>query len=300
MLPTHGRFDYSPITARPDFTWPGGKRLAVYIALCVEHFSYGKDGLGLSYSPGIPHPNTYNWAWREYGNRVGGWRLLTMFQEHGIRPTVLLNTECYEHCPELVDAYRAAGTEFVAHGRTNSIQPNELDEDAERTMIAEVVEAMSEREGKPPAGWMSPGANPSAVTEDLLAEQGFRYTLDWPMDDQPVWMRTRGGPLLSVPYPHEVNDVPMINFHHGTAAAFAEMMTDNLDELVEQSAQQPLVCGIVAHTFIMGQPFRLWRFRKAVEHLVSLPGVWLTTPGEVAEHYAGIEAPAAASRITAG
>jgi allantoinase len=300
MLPTHGRFDYSPISARRDFTWPEGKRLAVYIALCVEHFSYGEDGLGLSYSPGIPHPNTYNWGWREYGNRVGAWRLLTVFEEHDIQPTVLLNTECYEHCRALVDAYRAAGTEFVAHGRTNSIHPNELDEEAERTMIRQVVEAMSEHEGTAPAGWMSPGANPSAVTEDLLAEQGFRYTLDWPIDDQPVWMRTRGGPLLSVPYPHEVNDVPMINFHHGTAAAFAEMMTDNLDELLEQSAQQPLVCGIVAHTFIMGQPFRLRRFRKAVEHLVSLPGVWLTTPAEIAEHYRGIEAPAAASGITAG
>ena len=128
---------------------------------------------------------------------------------------MLLNTECYEHCPELVDAYRAAGAEFVAHGRTNSTHPNDLDEDAERELIRSVYETMSRHEPLPPGGWMSPGANPSAVTEDLLAEAGFRYTLDWPMDDQPAWMRTRGGPLLSVPYPHEVNDVPMIVFHHG-------------------------------------------------------------------------------------
>jgi allantoinase len=295
MLPSHGRFDYSPITARPDFTWPEGKRLAVYIAVCLEHFSYGEGGLGLSYSPGIPHPNTYNWAWREYGNRVGGWRLLALLQRHSIPPTVLLNSECYEHCPQLVDAYRAAGTEFVAHGRTNSIHPNDLEEDAERAMIRDVVELMTEREGRAPAGWMSPGANPSAVTEDRLAENGFQYTLDWPMDDQPVWMRTRGGPLLSIPYPHEVNDVPMIAFHHGTAGAFAEMMIDNLDELLEQATQQPLVCGIVTHSFIVGQPYRLRRFRTAVEHLVRLPGVWITTPGAIAEHYAAIEAPAAAA-----
>ena len=83
MLRSHGRFEYSPIVARPDFSWPGGQRLAVYIALCMEHFSYGESGLGLSYSPGIPHPNTYNWAWREYGNRVGGWRLLEMFEQAG-------------------------------------------------------------------------------------------------------------------------------------------------------------------------------------------------------------------------
>ena len=294
MLRGHGRFEYSPITTRPDFSWPQGGRLAVYIAVCMEHFSYGESGLGLSYSPGIPHPNTYNWAWREYGNRVGGWRLLELFQQQGVPPTVLLNTECYEHCPELVDAYRAAGTEFVAHGPTNSISPNQLDESAEREMIQQVFETMSRNEGNAPGGWMSPGANPSAVTEDLLAETGFTYTLDWPMDDQPTWMRTRGGPLLSVPYPHEVNYVPMIALHHGTAPAFAEMMTDNLDELVEQSRHQPLVCGITVHTFIMGQPYRLRRFRRAVEQLMDLPGVWLSTPGMIASHYAGITAPEAA------
>jgi hypothetical protein len=257
----------------------------------MEHFSYGEDGLGLSYSPGIPHPNTYNWSWREYGNRVGGWRLLDLFQQQGVPPTVLLNTECYEHCPELVDAYREAGTEFVDHGGTNSVAPNELDESDEREMIKQVFETMSQQEGKAPGGWMSPGANPSAVTEDLLAETGFAYTLDWTMDDQPTWLRTRGGPLLSVPYPHEVNDVPMIALHHGTAPAFEEMMTDNLDELVEQSKHQPLVCGITIHTFIMGQPYRLRRFRQAVEHLVGLPEVWLTTPGQIASHYAGITTP---------
>jgi allantoinase len=290
-LPSHGRFEYSPITARPDFSWPGGRRLAVYIAVCIEHFTYGEGGLGLPYSPGIPHPNTYNWAWREYGNRVGGWRLLDLLQQAGIPPTVLLNTACYEHCPELIEAYRNAGTEFVGHGQTNSVHPNDLTENDEREMIKDVFETISQYEGKPPAGWMSPGANPSAVTEDLLAETGFTYTLDWPMDDQPTWLRTRGGPILSVPYPHEVNDVPMVVFHHGTAPAYAEMMTDNLAEMVEQSQDQPLVCGIVTHTFIMGQPYRLRSFRRAIEYLTDLPGVWLTTPGEITAHYAEITTP---------
>src|SRR5205809_4779362 len=126
MLPSPGRFPYSAITRRPDFDWPGGKRLALHFALNLEHFAYNQ-GLGVSYSPGLPHPNTYNWAWREYGNRVGGWRLLALLEEHGVPATVLLNTECYEHCPQLVAAYRAAGAEMVAHGRTNSTHPNELD-----------------------------------------------------------------------------------------------------------------------------------------------------------------------------
>jgi hypothetical protein len=291
MLPSHRRFDYSAITTRAGFTWPEERRLAVYIALCMEHFSYGEGGLGLSYSPGLPHPNTYNWAWREYGNRVGGWRLLDLFRDLGLRPAVLLNTACYDHCPDLVAAYRELGAEIVGHGRTNSTHPNDLAEEDERAVVREVFEAISHHEGRPPAGWMSPGANPSARTEDLLAETGYRYTLDWPMDDQPVWMRTASGPLLSVPYPHEVNDVPTVVLHHATAPSFESAIVDNLDEMLAQSEGQALVCGITIHTFIVGQPFRLRRFRAALEHLLELPGVWLTTPGEIADHYTALHPP---------
>jgi peptidoglycan/xylan/chitin deacetylase (PgdA/CDA1 family) len=246
----------------------------------------------VAYSPGLTHPNTYNWGWREYGNRVGGWRLLDLLTDADIPPTVLLNSECYDHCPELISAYREAGAEIVGHGRTNSEQPNELDHNAEGAMIAEVTEAIRRAEGSPPAGWMSPGANPSIRTEELLAEHGYRYTLDWPMDDQPVWLQTRSGPLLSVPYPHEVNDVPMIAFHHASAPDFAGMAIDQIDELLEQSSAQPLVCGITIHTFIVGQPFRLRQFRRVVNHLRGLRDrIWLTTPGRITDHYADIEAP---------
>lgn len=294
-LPTHGRFPYSGINDRPDFTWPDGKRLAVYVALCVEHFSYG-SGLGLAYSPGLSHPNSYNWGWREYGNRVGGWRLIDLFDEYRLPLSVLLNTACYDHCPELVAAHRARGDEIVGHGRTNSEHQNGLAEDAERALIGDVTEAIRRHEGRAPGGWMSPGAHPSLVTEDLLAEAGYRYTLDWPIDDQPVWMRTRNGPLLSLPYPHEVNDVPMVVLHDGTATAFADMAIDNFDEMLRQSAKQPLVYGITIHTFIVGQPFRLKQFRRVLEHISKFrDDVWFTTAGDIAGHYASVVPPPAAA-----
>jgi hypothetical protein len=285
-LPSHGRFDYSPIVARPRFSWPGGARLALYVAVNTEHFAYGESGLGLSYSPGLPQPNTYNWAWREYGNRVGGFRLVDVLSRNGIRPTVLLNTAVYEHAPALVSAYRDAGAEFVAHGHTNSVHPNELDEATERRLVDDVYRTIESHEGTGPAGWMSPGANPSARTEDLLAERGFLYTMDWPMDDQPVWLRTSHGSLLSLPYPHEVNDVPMVVLHHGTADAFESMITDSFDELLDQSREQPLVLGISIHTFIVGQPFRLRRFRAALDHIHARgESVWFTTAGDIARYY---------------
>jgi polysaccharide deacetylase len=288
MLKSHDRFDYVPITDRPDFTWPGGRRLAVYVAVAIEHFPYNAGGLGLAYSPGLPHPNTYNWAWREYGNRVGGFRLLDLLTEFDIRPTVLANGECFEHCPQLMSAYAAAGTEFVAHGMTNAQHPNGLPEDGERQMIGKVKRVIEEGSGVAPRGWMSPGANPSERTEDLLAEHGFTYTLDWPMDDQPVWMSTSGGPLLSVPYPHEVNDVPAIVLHDLPARDFAEMTADNVAEMLEQSSSQSLVCGIVIHSFIVGQPYRIRRFRGALQQIAETADqAWFTTPGEIAEHFAG-------------
>lgn len=288
MLPSHGRFEYSPITARVPFEWPQKKRLGVYVAVALEHFPYGEGALGLSMSPGIPQPNTYNWAWREYGNRVGGWRLLDLLREHQIPPTVLLNSSCYEHCPELVDAYRVAGAEFVAHGVTNAVHPNGLTEFAERDMIEAATKAIRDHEGAPPSGWMSPGANPSRVTEDLLREVGYAYTLDWPMDDQPVWMATRdGNGLLSVPYPHEVNDVPMIVLHDGSAREYADMAIDTIEELLRNPNEQSVACGIVAHSFIIGQPHRMHHFRRVIEHLrTRADDIWLTTPGQIATTFA--------------
>jgi allantoinase len=288
MIPSHGRFEYSPIVSRPPFTWADQKRLAVYFAVCVEHFSYG-SGLGLAYSPGLNHPNSYNWGWREYGNRVGGWRLVELFNEFQLPITALINTECYDHCPALIAAHRARGDEIVAHGRTNSEHQNGLTIEKERALIKEATEAVRRQEGHSPMGWMSPGAHPSANTEDLLAEVGYTYTMDWPIDDQPVWMRTKNGPLMSMPYPHEVNDVPMVVLHDGTASAFADVIIDNFDEMLRQSRGQSLVYGITIHTFITGQPFRLKQFRRVLDHIgKARDEVWFTTAGKVARHFANL------------
>jgi allantoinase len=285
MLPTHNRFPYSPIVDRPDFTWPDGKRLGIYFALGLEHFAYG-SGLGLSYSPGLNHPNTYNWAWREYGNRVGVWRLLELFDEFKLPISLLLNSEVYDHAPEVVAAFRARGDEIVGHGRTNSEHQNDFNEAGETKLIADVTAAIERHEGRKPTGWLSPGVNPSNVTPDLLQEAGYRYILDWPMDDQPVWMRTRKGRILSLPYPQEVNDIPMIALHHGTADAFADMMIANFDEMLRQSRKQSLVYGIALHAFIMGQPFRIAALRRAFEHLRKAgDATWFATTGAIADHF---------------
>jgi hypothetical protein len=128
--------------------------------------------------------------------------------------------------------------------------------------------------------------NPSRLTPDLLQEAGYQYILDWPMDDQPVWMKTRNGRILSVPYPHEVNDIPMVALHHGTADKFAEAIIDNFDEMLEQSEGEALVYGVSIHAFIVGQPFRLRHFRRALEHVrAASDRVWFASTGQIAQHF---------------
>lgn len=285
MLASHDRFSYSAIVDRPDFSWPGGKRLAIHLSLNLECFAYN-EGRGLSYSPDIPHPNSYNWAWREYGNRVGVWRLIELRDQLQLPLSVLVNSECYEHCPGVISALRSRGAEMVGHGRTNSEHQNDFDEAGERRLIQDATETILKHEGTPPKGWLSPNVNPSLVTPDLLQEAGYTYLLDWPMDDQPVWMKTRRGHILSLPYPHEVNDIPAIALHHGDAPRFADMVIDNFDEMLDQSAQQSLVYGIAIHTFLIGQPYRLRHFRRALEHICrQRERVWFATAGEIAQYF---------------
>src|SRR5580658_6033989 len=209
-LKTHGRYDYHPLRGRKPYAWPNGARLAVYLGLNLEHFAFG-EGLGAELAPGGPQPDVLNYAWRDYGNRVGAWRMLDLFEQLKMPASVLVNTTMYDYAPELIVAFRARGDEIVGHGRTNSERQGMLSEADERVLIAEATQRLREAEGKAPAGWLGPWISESATTPDLLAEAGYRYVLDWAMDDQPVFLRVRGGGrLLAVPYPQELNDIPAI------------------------------------------------------------------------------------------
>jgi hypothetical protein len=161
-----------------------------------------------------------------------------------------------------------------------------LSEEEESRLIAQTTRTLREHEGRAPEGWLGPWIAESRSTPDLLAEQGYRYLLDWCHDDQPVWLETRSGRILSVPYPQELNDIPAIVVRRADAATFARMIIDNFDEMLEQSLRQPLVMGIAVHAYIVGQPFRLRCLREALAHIDShRDEVWLATSGLIASHY---------------
>jgi peptidoglycan/xylan/chitin deacetylase (PgdA/CDA1 family) len=283
-LPAHTRYAHSNILQRPDYSWPGGKRLAFYIALNIEHFSF-LSGLGMD-PMHQTEQTTRNYAWRDYGNRVGNWRLFEILDELNLPATILLNSAvCYEY-PDITAKIKARGDDVVGHGRTNAEHVRGMWEDDEARAIAECTEVIEKHIGVRPTGWMGPRAAESRVTPDLLQEAGYTHLLDWPVDDQPIWMKTRAGRILSVPYPMELNDAGTLCTRDHTGRQFAEMIVDQFEEMLEQSARQPLVFALSLHGFIVGQPFRLRPLRQAIKHCLEKgkDRIWITRAGDIAKH----------------
>jgi peptidoglycan/xylan/chitin deacetylase (PgdA/CDA1 family) len=286
-MPHHGRYDYSPITQRPVYDWPGGKRLAVYIGLNLEWFSFG-EGLGAELAPGGPPPDVLNYSWRDYGNRVGVFRLAELFARLKLPVSLIVNSRMCEEAPQAIAAFENA--EIVGHGRSNSERQGTLSEAEEKRLIEETTATISRHAGKSPQGWLGPWISQSPLTPDLLQEAGYRYMLDWCHDDQPTWMKTRKGRILSVPYPQELNDIPQIVARKREGDEFARMIVDAFEVMRAECERWPLVMGIALHPYIVGWPHRFKHLAKALEHIAIQADdkVWLTTAGEIADHAAGL------------
>ncbi|WP_439548150.1 polysaccharide deacetylase family protein [Falsiroseomonas sp.] len=282
MLKTHGRYAHRSIEDRPRFRWPGGKGLALYVALNVEHYAFG-EGLVEDLVPGGTQPDVLNNAWREYGTRVGAWRLLRQFEAHGIPLTVLLNSAVYDQAPDFPAACRALGHEIACHGRSNSESQAGLSEEAERALIAEATSRIAGEEGVPPEGWLGPWLAETPRTPELIRRAGYRYIMDWGADDQPIWLLTDAGPLLAMPYSQEINDSVAIIGRQASAAEFTDMVIDQVDQMIEDAAEVPLVFGLALHANIMGQPFRRRQLDRALAHIAARAGdIWITRGADIA------------------
>ena len=284
LLPQHSRYDFRPLPERKTYAWPGGRRLAFTVTTNIEWFAFGA---GLGNDPAkAGEPQTHrNYAWRDYGNRVGIWRLFELLDELGLPAGHCTNSLIYQYAPQITDAIRRRGDELIAHGRSNAENLRGLWQPDEERILREVTETIARHEGAPPAGWMGTGAYETPHTPDLLKELGYKYLMDWPMDDQPVWLRTRSGPLLSVPYPIELNDAQVVIHRKQDAADFCDMIVDQFDEMIEQCERHPLVMSVSVHTYVFGQPFRLRRLRSALRHCIGHPRaaqVWWTRPRDIA------------------
>lgn len=281
-LRTQTRYPYSGIDSRQPYKWPNGARMAVYFALGLEEYSFS-DGLAESLVPGGTHPDVLNSSWRDYGNRVGAWRLLEAFRDYRLPLSILLNSAVCESAPSLVKAAVTQGCELIAHGYSNSDTLQGLSEPEEADYLRRVRRQIEQFAGRVPSGWSSPWIAETERTPDLLKEAGYSYVLDFCMDDQPVWLTTREGRLLSVPYSQEINDSSAIIGRQTSAAEFSRMIIDQFDEMHGARDEQPVVMSVVIHSFISGQPFRLRALRRAIEHILkSRDTLWISQPGDIA------------------
>jgi allantoinase len=282
----HNLFNYSPIVERPPLRWPGGARVAFYVGLNIEHFLFGLPSTSINEATAGLVPDPLNHGWRDYGPRVGIWRMMEVFDKHGIRPSVLLNSDVCAQYPQIVEAGRARDWAWLAHGKNNSTLHTGLTADAEREQLTDIVEAIEKATGRRPRGWLGPALTETLDTPALLAELGSTYVLDWTNDDQPYRLNVPG--MLSVPYTLELNDLGIFTMHSRSGPDFVQIVRDQLDQLYADSADSGRVMALALHPFVTGQPFRTKYLDQTLEYLAGHPGVWLATSDEIAAHAAEV------------
>jgi peptidoglycan/xylan/chitin deacetylase (PgdA/CDA1 family) len=282
---THRLYDYSAIARRPRLALPDGKRVAVWFGLNIEHYAFGQPALSLAEFTAQLVPDPLNYGWRDYGPRVGVWRLGEIFANYGVPVTAVINSEVCDHYPEIVDAGVEAGWAWVAHGANNSTWQTGMEPDAEREYLDGVAERIASATGSRPRGWLGPALTASMATNGLLAELGFDYVLDWANDDQPYPMNVGAGNLISVPYSSEVNDIPIFHLHHGRGEDFERAVVDSVEVLAADGTESARVLGVGVHPFLLGQPFRAKYLDRALATVAARDDVWLASADEIASWY---------------
>ena len=231
---------------------------------------------------GSPMPDIPNWAWHEYGNRVGFWRLLDVFDELNIPAVLAINGSAIRSYEPISRAALDRGWEFMGHGFS---QKNMQKVENEREDIVKTREAIRAFAGRPPRGWLGPGLTETWETPDLLVEEGFDYVADWVLDDQPVRLKTRSKPIVNVPYTQECNDVAMMLIQHHAAAEYRNRAIDQFDQIYRDSSHSARIMALVVHPYIMGVPHRLRYFREALEHMRGRSDVLFWTGERIHDWY---------------
>lgn len=282
------RIDYSAIVDRPPLPLPNGARIAVWTIVNVEEWSI--DGpmpraiipppQGKSLLPDLP-----NWAWHEYGMRVGIWRIFAALRNAGVRATLATNGAVCETYPRIIEEAMAADWEIMGHGFKQGPMHN-LDD--QRQAIRATVNAIRTKTGTAPRGWESPGLTETFETADLLVEEGIEYVADWILDDQPMRIRTSAGPLISVPYTVELNDIPISALQQHRSDEILRRGIDHFDRLYAEGEEHTRVMAISVHPFLTGAPHRIKYFEQLYEYIASKPDVCMMTGAEILDWYLSV------------
>jgi peptidoglycan/xylan/chitin deacetylase (PgdA/CDA1 family) len=283
-LPTE-RLDYSPIAGRRTLRLPERARMAVWVIVNVEEWDPQEAMPRTVLTPpagGAPMPDVPNWAWHEYGNRVGFWRLLEALDEQRVRAVLAINGSAIARYRPIAQAALDRGWEFIGHGFTQKNMQKVADE---RDDIRKTAAAIREITGKNPRGWLGPGLTETWETPDLLAEEGYDYVCDWVLDDEPVWLKTRTRPIVNLPYTQECNDVAMMLIQHHKAGEYYNRAIDQFEQIYADAAHSARIMALVVHPYIMGAPHRLKYFRNALAAIRAHPDVLFWTGEEILDWF---------------
>jgi peptidoglycan/xylan/chitin deacetylase (PgdA/CDA1 family) len=284
MLPSE-RLEFSAILERPKLALPAGARLAVWVIVNIEEWDPTRPMPRTVLTPpagGAPTPDIPNWAWHEYGNRVGFWRMLEVLDHFAIRAVLAINGSAISRYQPIARAALDRGWEFIGHGFTQQNMQKVADE---RDDIRKTVAAIRGFTGRPPRGWLGPGLTETWETPDLLVEEGLEYVCDWVLDDQPVRLKTRTRPIVNLPYTQECNDVAMMLIQHHKASEYYDRAIDQFEQLYEDAAQSARIMALVVHPYIMGAPHRLKYLRNVLARIRDHRDVLFWTGEEILDWY---------------
>jgi len=282
----YGPFRYVPITDRPRLVWPNGARLALWVVPNLEWFSLQRAQPSRPWEKaGAATPTVRAWGQRDYGNRVGIFRIMSVLDRYGIRATASTNADICDHHPQIIEAAMKRGWELMGHNRTNNVRLTQVPADQERDLIHYCLERLERATGKKVLGWLGAGLDETWNTLDYLAEEGVLYVSDWVNDDQPYLMQVNGRRLVYVPYSYEINDSPQLYYFYRDAEDFERMIRRQFDTLYAEGAESGRVMAICLHPFIIGQPHLIGILDSALKYICAHSGVWCATGEEIMRAY---------------
>ena len=278
-------YDFSPTPRRPRLELPNGARVAFWAAINIEYYPFGRPGISISPPTASMVPDPANQGWRDYGPRVGVWRLMAALDANGMRASVLLNSEVCAQYPEIIEEGNKRKWAWLAHGKNNSILQVNMSEVDERKYLDEMLREIESGTGRRPKGWLGPALSETDNTTNLLAELGVTYNCDWCCDDQPFPMHVKTGKMISVPYSVDLNDITLFFNKNLSGDDFYQLVVDQFDVLYREGSTSGRVMALCLHPFIINQPFRQKYLEKALAYVSGHDGVWLATSDEIAEWY---------------
>ncbi|MDE1149965.1 MAG: polysaccharide deacetylase family protein [Azospirillaceae bacterium] len=279
-------YDYWPYKERPKIVWPGGKKLAFWVAPNIEFYEFDPPGNPSRKPWAAPSPDIVPYSARDWGNRVGHWRLMEVMDKAGVRGSISLSVAMLDHHPEIIEACVARNWEFFSHGIYNTRYSYGMDEAQERAVLEDSIRSVQAATGQRIRGYLAPALTHTEKTMDLLAEYGFWYTCDLFQDDQPQPVKVKDGRLISMPYSLEVNDVITYGVYNQSPRAYADVLKRHFDQLLEEGEESGTVMCIPLHAYLVSHPNRIGPFQEALEYITGhKDDIWITTAAEIAEFY---------------